>query len=77
MDNETNTKLDIGVSIPKMDSRFMDSIMSSGIADSGIESTGDVFFEDNLKKSNDAMTEKEFELFLDEVGIGAKNFREW
>ncbi len=43
MNNKINTELDIGVSIPKMDSRFMDSIMSSGITDSGVESTGDVF----------------------------------
>ena len=41
-------ELDIGVSIPHRDTAFMDSIMQSYIADSGLESTGDVYFQDNV-----------------------------
>lgn len=32
------------VEIPEMDTSFMEDIMNGGIADSGIESNGDVFF---------------------------------
>ena len=72
MDNQ----LDIGVSIPVRNSDFMDSIMASGIADSGMESTGDVFFDDNLQEG-EKMTDAEFDAFLEECGIGAEQFRQW
>ncbi len=71
-----NNQLDIGVSIPYRNSDFMDDIMASGIADSGIESTGDVFFEDNLQES-EKMTDAEFDAFLEECGIGAERFKQW
>ncbi|TLD81590.1 hypothetical protein LS68_000720 [Helicobacter sp. MIT 05-5293] len=32
------------VEIPEMDTSFMDDIISGGIADSGMEANGDVFF---------------------------------
>ena len=38
--------IDIGITIPKMDSSFMDDIMCSNISDSY---SNDVWFEDNLK----------------------------
>ncbi|WP_300451949.1 hypothetical protein [uncultured Helicobacter sp.] len=70
------TQIDIGVSIPVRDSSFMDSIMASDIADSGMESTGDVFFEDN-QKCDKKMTDAEFDAFLEECGIGAERFKQW
>lgn len=72
MDNQ----LDIGVSIPVRNSDFMDSIMASGIADSGMESTGDVFFEDNLQEG-EKMTDAELDAFLEECGIEAEEFKRW
>lgn len=72
MDN----RLDIGVSIPVRNSDFMDLIMTSGIADSGVESTGDVFFEYGLENA-DKMTNAEFDDFLEECGIGAEQFKQW
>lgn len=69
-------QLDIGVSIPVRNSDFMDSIMASGIADSGMESTGDVFFEDNPQEG-EKMTDAEFDAFLEECGIGAEQFKQW
>ena len=68
--------LDIGVSIPVRDSDFMDSIMASGMADSGMETTGDVFFEDKLQR-NKKMTDAEFDTFLEECGINAEQFKRW
>ncbi|OEV44267.1 hypothetical protein AJY72_00185 [Campylobacter jejuni] len=69
-------ELRIGVSIEKQDNTFLFEIMQSGIADSGLESTGDVYFESERKKAL-MMTDEEFDQFLDECDIGAKNFREW
>lgn len=68
--------LDIGVSILFRNSEFMDLIMNSGIADSGVESKGDVFFNYELKNT-DEMTDDEFYTFLDECGIGAEQFKQW
>ena len=73
MDNQV---LDIGVSIPVRNSDFMDSIMASGIADSGMETTGDVFFEDKTQGST-KMTDAEFDAFLEEYGIDAEQFKQW
>lgn len=50
--------------------------MNSGIADSGVESRGDVFFNYELKNT-DEMTDDEFYAFLDECGIGAEQFKQW
>lgn len=63
--------LDIGVSIPHRDTAFMDSIMQSYIADSGLESTGDVYFQDNvpLEHSECKISDDEFYAFLGEFGI--------
>lgn len=68
--------LDIGVSIPIRNSDFMNSIMTSGISDSGMETTGDVFFEDKLQGSK-KMTDVEFDAFLEECGINAEQFKRW
>lgn len=68
--------IDIGVEFDEpMDTSFMDDIMKSGIADSGLESNGDVFFEDSLQ--GERMSDEEFDAFLERHGINAKEFREW
>lgn len=59
----------------RFDTTFMDAIISSGIADSGLESNGDVFFEDNMQGKK--MNEEEFDSFLLECDIDPKDFREW
>lgn len=68
--------IDIGVEFDEpMDTSFMDDIMKSGIADSGLESNGDVFFEDTLQ--GERMSDEEFDAFLRRHGISLKEFREW
>lgn len=59
----------------RLDISFMDSIMSSSIADSGLESNGDVFFEDSMQ--GERMSDEEFDSFLLGCGIDPKDFREW
>lgn len=63
--------LDIGVRIPHRDTAFMDSIRQSYIADSGLESTGDVYFQDNvpLVCNKHKMSDDEFYALLQEFGI--------
>lgn len=70
-------EIDIGVSFEdnKMDTSFMDSIMQSGIADSGLESNGDVFYE--YKMQGKKASDDEFKSFLESCGISEKEFREW
>lgn len=70
-----NNQIDIGVSIPYRNSDFMEDIMASGIADSGLESN-DVFYNDTTKQDTQ-MTDSEFDAFLDECGIGAERFKQW
>lgn len=75
-------EVDIGVLFDKpIDTSFMNDIMQGGIAYSGLESNGDVFFEDSLQDSNLQSTKKwsdeEFDTFLESQGIDAKAFREW
>lgn len=71
--------LDIGVRIPHRDTAFMDSIMQSHIADSGLESTGDVYFQDNapLEHSECKISDDEFYAFLGEFGIKREELDEW
>lgn len=68
--------LDIGVSIPYRDTAFMDSIMQSHIADSGLESTGDVYFQDNapLEHNECKISDDEFYALLQEFGIERDEF---
>lgn len=41
------------VQIPTMDTSFMDEILENGIADSGLESNGDVYYSyDNTQKED-------------------------
>lgn len=69
-------ELDIGVKFDEpIDTSYMDDIMKSGIADSGLESNGDVFFEGTLQ--GERMSDKEFDEFLKRHGMSLKEFREW
>lgn len=70
-------EIDIGVSFgdDKIDTSFMKSIMQSGIADSGLESNGYVFYEDTMQ--GEKISENEFNSFLESCGISEKEFREW
>lgn len=74
--NNQRKEIDIGVSIPIRNSDFMNSIMTSDISDSGMENTGDMFFEDKLQ-GNKKITDAEFDAFLEECGINAKQFKRW
>lgn len=69
-------ELDIGVKFDEpIDTSYMDDIMKSGIADSGLESNGDVFFENTLQ--GERMSDEEFDKFLKRHGMSLKEFREW
>lgn len=61
------------VEIPAMDTSFMDDIMKGGIADSGIESNGDVFFSyENQNVSNETSEER-----LTRFGFDVEKIKNW
>ncbi len=60
------------VQIPTMDTSFMDSIMEGGIADSGIESNGDVFYSYANKNQNETTEQR-----LVRFGFDVEKIKEW
>lgn len=63
--------LDIGVKFDKpIDTSFMDDIMESGIADSGLDSR-DFYFNDDLQRAQ-KINKEEFDAFLESHGINPK-----
>lgn len=61
------------VEIPAMDTSFMEDIMKGGIADSGIESNGDVFFSyENQNVSNETSEER-----LTRFGFDVEKIKNW
>ena len=74
--NTGKTLLDIGTEIPSRNNEFMRSIMAGDIADSGLDSTGDPFFEYS-ESADKKMTEAKFEELLRSHGIGIEEYRAW
>ncbi len=62
------------IQIPDMDTSFMDEIMQGGIADSGIVSNGDVFYQyEESKQLSEADSKKE----LEKYGIDLNKLKQW
>lgn len=61
------------VQIPTMDTSFMDSIMKGGIADSGIESNGDVFYSYENNNNDQETSEQRLARF----GFDVEKIKEW
>lgn len=72
----TSRIVDIGVEFEKkIDTSFMDEIMSSGIADSNLDND-DLYF-DYANDSKEKLTEKELEELFARHGMSYKEFLEW
>lgn len=69
---EKKRQIDI-VEIPAMDTSFMEDIMSGGVADSGIESNGDVFFDYEHQDMSSETSEERLTRF----GFDVEKIKNW
>ncbi|RDU51950.1 hypothetical protein CQA49_08920 [Helicobacter sp. MIT 00-7814] len=60
------------VRIPEMDTSFMDNIMNGGIADSGFEAHGDVYYSYDANAANENCEER-----LKHFGFDVEKIKQW
>lgn len=62
------------IQIPNMDTSFMDKIIQGGVADSGIVSNGDVFYQyEEIEQLSKADSKEE----LEKYGIDINKLQQW